>query len=287
MKHFVLLQALGDNLVTLSLLEQLNEKIQIIGTNNTKVIIKLMGIEDKFNIKVVFKDIPAFYDIKKQGVIKAIKDLYRFIIYINKNNIKTLVLEKKDLRSSLISFLTKSTIYYPNNLNSKVYKNRQSMIEKIYNQKITLITYSLSINNPKRIVINPLTRVELKNITKHHLAYIIKLLNSNGYKIYLIDIEKKYQELSNNVYKYLTNTTLEDVKQLIIKCDLYIGADSFLIHLAYYLKRNYFIIFYRDNDNFMPQNITNNFYIKANKIDNFNGEINKKFYNIGLLKNGE
>lgn len=284
MKYFVLLQALGDNLISLSFLEQIDEKIHILGTNYTKNIAKLMGAKNNFDIQLVFDDIPAFYDVKKQGVWAAIKDLYKFVEYIKNNNIQEIIFEKKDFRGFLISFLCKSKIYEPNNLTLKIYDNRKELIEKIYNQSISLNHYTLKIQNPKIIVINPLTRVELKNIKHHHLIYIIEELKKFDYEIYLIDIEKKYEEFENIVQYYLRYTTLDDVKKLIQRCDLYIGGDSFLIHLAYYLKRNYFVIFYRDNDDFLPPNIELDFYIKAHKNKNFDEDLKQKFINIGLIK---
>lgn len=284
MKYYVSLLALGDNLISLSLLEQLNDKVNILGTKHTKNIASLIGVENKFNIQVVFDDIPAFYDIKKQGVLKAIFDFFKFIKYLKTNNIEEIMLEKKDFRSSFISLLTNTKISYPNSLNSKVYENRKELIENVYKQSINVNSYRLKIENPKKILINPLTRVELRNIKRNHLDFIINKLNKYGYEIYLIDIESRYQEFDNKVQYYLTNTTLEDVKQLIKECDLYIGGDSFLIHLAYYLQRNYFMIFYRDNNDFLPPNITQDFYIKAHDSGDFDDELKQKFTNIELIK---
>ena len=281
--YYLSFLALGDNLISLSMLEQLDDKVKILGTKHTQNVAKLMGIENKFDIKIVFDDIPAFYDIKKQGILKAIKDFFNFIKYIRSNNITGIVFEKKDFRSSLISLLTKANIYYPNNLNLNVYENRKELISTVYKQSINMNSYALKIENPKMILINPVTRAEVRNIKCNHLKYIIDILKKNGYEIYLIDIEKKYIEFERVVDKYLTNTSLDDVKQLIKKCDLYIGGDSFLIHLAYYLKRNYFMILYRNNDDFLPPNIESNFYIKAHESDDFQVNIKEKFINIGLI----
>lgn len=279
----VSLQALGDNLISLSILEKLDKKIIILGTKHTKNIVKLIGLEDKFNIQVVFDDIPAFYDIRKKGLVKAIKDLYKFIRYIQKHQILEIIFEKKDFRSTLILFFTHARGYFPSQFNPKVYENRKELIENIYQQSIYLNNYLLKIETPKKILINPLTRVEVKNIDHRHLNFIINELSKYDYEIYLIDIEKRYQEFENKVQYYLTNTTLEDVKQLINECDLYIGGDSFLIHLAYYLQKNYFMIFYRDNDDFLPPNITQDFYIKAHESDDFDNELKQKFKSIGLI----
>lgn len=282
--YFVNFLALGDNLISLSLLSRLDAKVNLLGTKHTHNIAKLMNLEDKFNIKIVFDDIPAFYDIRQKGVLNALKDFIIFIKFLKSHNIKEIIVEKKDFRSRLLSFLIDIQIHEPAQSNLKVYEHRKNLIEDKYSTKLSLNSYPLILSSPKKIVINPLTRVKLRNIKKEHLHYILDILNKNSYEIVLIDFEKKYIEFKNDVKDYLTDTTLEDLKILINDCDLYIGGDSFLIHLAYCLQKNYFMVFYRDNDDFMPPNITQDFYIKAHKCDDFNINLNQKFKNVGLIK---
>ena len=284
MKYYLSLLAFGDNLISLSLLQRLDADVYILGTKHTKDIAQLLNIQnDKFHIKVVFEDIPAFYDIKRQGILQAIKDLARFIMFVKDNKIKELVFEKKDFRAYVICFFTQATPYFSVSSTSNVYERRKELIEKVYGKEVTLSVYKFKILNPKIILINPLTRSEARNIKKEHLKNILEFLNLYEYEIYLIDIEKRYEDLKMNVKYYLTDTTLQDIRSLLLKSDFYIGGDSFLIHLAYYLKRNYFMIFYRDNDDFLPPNISCDFYIKAHRSDNFRKEIEEKFIKIGLI----
>ena len=94
MRYYVTLLGLGDNLISLSLLEQLDSKVNVLGTKHTKNVAQLMGIDhNQVEIDVVFNDIPAFYDIKKQGVVKAVKDFFVLIRKINKSNIQELIFE--------------------------------------------------------------------------------------------------------------------------------------------------------------------------------------------------
>lgn len=284
MKYYISLLAFGDNLISLSLLQQLDTEVYILGTKHTKDVAELMNIQNnKFHIEVVFENIPAFYDIRKQGIWLAIKDFAKFIRFVKYNKIKELVFEKKDFRASIICFFTQATPYFSASLTTNVYERRKELIEKVYAKEIALSAYKFKISNPKIILINPLTRSETRNIRKDHLKNILELLNSYEYEVYLIDIEKRYEDLNMNVKYYLTDTTLQDLRFLLSISDLYIGGDSFLIHLAYYLKRNYFMIFYRDNDDFLPPNISCDFYIKAHKSDNFYKEIKEKFIKIGLI----
>jgi len=284
--HYIALQSLGDNLISLSLLKSLDKgkEINILGTKHTKDIAKLIGVDSRFNIKAIFDDVPAFYDIKKQGILKAIKDFYMFLKYVNSNAVDEMVFEKRDFRSELVKFLTKSKVYCPDNSISNAYKKRRNLIAKVYKQNVTLNLYPLTIaeRKQKTIIINPLTKVNLRNIKYNHLKHIINELDRKGHIIYLIDLEKKYQLFKNKVRYYLSSTSLEEVKRLMKNCDLYIGGDSFLVHLAYYLKSNYFVVFYNDNYDFLPPNATEDFYIKAHRSINFNKEISEKFTKIGV-----
>ncbi len=81
--HVACLLALGDNLITLSLLKEIafkqQQPLKILGTHLTLQIAKLLECEKHFEIIPVFENIPAFYDLKKQGVFGAMKDFFAFI----------------------------------------------------------------------------------------------------------------------------------------------------------------------------------------------------------------
>ncbi len=139
----------------------------------------------------------------------------------------------------------------------------------------------MSVKNPKKILINPFTRENYRNISLEHLKIVLKLLKP--FCVTLLDFEERYAFLQDKVARYCAKTSLEEVKNLILESDLYIGGDSFLIHLAYYLKKNYFIFFYRDNDDFMPPNGGNENFLKAHKSHFIEQDLAKKFRHLGLL----
>lgn len=283
--YFVSLQALGDNLISLSLLAQLNERIKIIGTRHTKHIITLMNVENKFDVFVLFEDIPAFYDIRKQGFFKAIKDIIKFRHYIKKYCIEEqLVFEKQDWRVRLLTFGLRVNVksgFYDNN----VYVNRKLLIEDVYKTGInaSLDKISFPLKDVRRVLINPTTRVSLKNIQSEHLCSVVEILQQRNLEVTLIDFERSYVGLKNKVTYYRTDTTLNDVKAMLLETDIYIGADSFLIHYAYYLNKPFFIIFNQENTNFLPP-ICGAFgnYIMSTNGD-FNRLLSKKFLTLGII----
>ncbi len=276
--YFLLLKGLGDNLITLSLISKVANEVNILGTQHTKNIADLI----KFNseITTIFSDIPAFYDIKKKGFIKAIKDIFYLRKYL-KNNVNNLVFETKDWRVKVLTFNLKINTFYPQS-NKDIYINRKKIIESIYNIKIDLITDYPRYNNIKTILINPATRKHYKNITHKNLSAIIDSLKSK-YNIILIDHSKEYQNFFNKIDKYVTNTTLNDVKNIMQQVDFYIGGDSFLVHMAYYFNKPYFIVFNRETDDFLPPNAIEECYIKTHNVNNFRNTINNKFHKLNLI----
>ncbi|WP_104745135.1 glycosyltransferase family 9 protein [Helicobacter acinonychis] len=281
--HIACLLALGDNLITISLLKEIalkqQQPLKILGTHLTLKIAKLLECEKYFEIIPVFENIPAFYDLKKRGIYWAIKDFLLLLKALKKHQIKRLVLEKQDFRSALLTLLV--PVMTPNQKIKNVYQNRQELFFQIYGHVFDNSPYSMSLKNPKKILINPFTRENYRNISLEHLQIILKLLKPLS--VTLLDFEERYAFLQDKAAHYYTKTSLEAVKNLILESDLYIGGDSFLIHLAYYLKKNYFIFFYKDNDDFMPPNCENKNFLKAHKSHFIEQDLVKKFRHLGLL----
>ncbi|RKU90432.1 glycosyltransferase 9 family protein [Helicobacter pylori] len=279
--HVACLLALGDNLITLSLLKEIafkqQQPLKILGTRLTLQIARLLECEKHFEIIPVFENIPAFYDLKKQGIFLAMKDFLWLLKAIKKHKIKHLVLEKQDFRSaSLAKFIPITT---PNKEIKNVYQNRQELFSQIYGHVFDHSSYPMNLKNPRKILINPFTRSIERSIPLEHLKIVLKLLKP--FCVTLLDFEERYAFLKDKVAHYRAKTSLEEVKNLILESDLYIGGDSFLIHLAYYLKKNYFIFFYKDNDDFMPPKNEN--FLKAHKSHSIEQDLAKKFRHLGLL----
>jgi hypothetical protein len=280
--YYVALQALGDNLISISLLSQLDKKIQLLGTKHTENIVRLMEQEEKFEIKIVFDDIPAFYDIRKRGIVRAIKDICKFRKYVKQHKIKELVFEKKDFRIKLLTLGLKINSYSASEF-TNVYYNRGHLIQEAYQGKVkidNLLDYS---KNDRIVLISPVTRIKKKDITTEELNIILAVLKKRGFTIQLLDYSKEYKRFADQVDEYITDTTLNDVKHLIRSCDLYLGADSFLVHLAYFFKKPYFIVFNIENKTFLPpaSEVADNYIVVDKSID-LSTQFEGKLVGLGL-----
>ena len=149
-------------------------------------------------------------------------------------------------------------------------KTNQELINNLLKDKITENPIILDVGGNKGQSIKI-----FKKIFKNPIIHSFEPIKS--------EFDIMYQEFKDDVNSYLTNTTLDDVKELILISDLYIGADSFLVHLSYYLKKTYFIVFYQNNDDFLPPNANDKFYLKCNELDNFEENLKNKFKKIGLI----
>ena len=282
MKYFLSLQSFGDNLISLYLLSQIDAKVKILGTKHTQNIARLMEVEDKFDLEVIFDDIPAFYDVRKQGMINAIKDMFKFRQYIKEHNIKELIFEKKDIRTKMLTFgLSK---YLATNLTKPVYINRKNLIEESYSSTIQLKSSIKPNKETHTILISPSSRIQEKNIRKNDFDIIISILKEFNFTIQLVDYTGDYIEYKDKVNEYYPNTTLDDVKELIVKSDFFIGADSFLVHLAYFYDKAFFIVFNLENFDFLPPNadVIDN-YIITNRQSNIEKELKNKFIKLGVV----
>ncbi|EMG90491.1 hypothetical protein HMPREF1395_00350 [Helicobacter pylori GAM112Ai] len=204
--------ALGDNLITLSLLKEIalkqQQPLKILGTHLTLKIAKLLECEKHFEIIPLFENIPAFYDLKKQGVFWAMKDFLRLLKALKKHKIKRLILEKQDFRSALLSKFVSITT--PNKEIKNVYQNRQELFSQIYGHAFDNPPHPMSLKNPKKILINPFTRENDRNISLEHLKIVLKLLKP--FCVTLLDFEERYAFLKDEVTHYRAKTSLEELK---------------------------------------------------------------------------
>ena len=251
-KCVVLFQALGDNLISLYLLNQYHgrEKIVILGTALTRKVAELIGVADRFDIEVVFDDIPAFYDVRKKGLLRALKDLLLFRRFLKKRRFGTVILEKKDFRSALMTFGL-SRVHYGQKIR-QTYLDRKELFEESFAIPIQLKASVKPGRNIRSVLIAPSSRLSVKNIHSNDLENILSCLETANMAVSLVDYTEEYSVFRKKVGAYITGTTLEDVKRLLLGHDLLIGADSFLIHMAYYFEKPFVAVYNVPNLDFLP-----------------------------------
>lgn len=282
--YYVSLLALGDNVISLSLLSKLKGKVKVLGTNSTIKVAELMGLDSQLSITPLFDDIPAFYDIRKQGLKKAITDIMAFRKFLKDNNIKKLIFEKKDFRAYLLT-LGLGVLWKGASLDENVYDSRKSIIEESLREygQIQFDTY-MDFSSVQNVLIAPVSRLDEKCIKPEDLRALISVLKNKFIEIELLDYSGDYSDFKSDVDNYIHGTSLAEVKSLLLSSDLYIGADSFLIHLAYFFKKPFFVVFNKANEEFMtPATIKNDSSFLS--ISGISEErIVSKFFELGIIR---
>jgi len=257
--YFTSLLSYGDNLISLSLLAQLKDKknITIVGTNLTRAIADFIPQLD-IPIAVVFKNIPAFYDIRKQGSISALKDWIGFLSKVVRcmNKEDALVFEKSDFRSRLLAGSFSRMIYKPDQKHN-VYVDRRNLLQAVWGQRVKLKDAVRLHGMPRCVIINPASRLKEKAISGRILSYLISYLEMNHINIQLIDPDHEHSNFKHLVDSYHTGMSLEQTVERVRDCDLYIGADSLLIHFSYQFEVPFLVLFNKTNLYFAPPGTEN------------------------------
>ena len=259
MIYFMSLLAYGDNLISLSLLAKLKDKknVTIVGTNLTREIAPFVPNLD-IPIIVAYKKIPTFYNIRKCGVVSALKDVIWFLKNITKCTSKedTLVFEKRDCRNRLLSGSISQRIYEPERKDN-VYVDRRNLLEAVWGVRVSLKEAVKLRNTPRCVTINPASRLKEKAISNRVLGYLVSYLRANCINVQLIDPDQEHSNLQHLVDYYHTRSSLDHAVKWLRDCDLYIGADSLLIHFAYQYDVPFLILFNKTNSYFTPPGVEN------------------------------
>ena len=136
----------------------------------------------------------------------------------------------------------------------------------------------------RSVLIAPSSRLSIKNIRSRYLESILHLLHAENIAVSLVDYTKEYAAFREKVETYRTDTTFDEVKTMLLENDLLIGADSFLIHLAYYFEKPFLIFYNSANLDFLPPGaeLIDN-YIIADPVKDNSVAIGYKFKTLGIV----
>ncbi|GAB1536523.1 glycosyltransferase family 9 protein [Geovibrio sp. ADMFC3] len=254
MKHIFLLQAFGDNLVSLRLLKNfIGQDIRVHGTSLTEQIVEIVKV-DEFKIEQIYDGIPAFYNLRKEPLLKSVKDFIFLIKYIKANipSNEPVFFEKDDFRFKLMKLLLNRHILKAAKKEIGFYEDRAKVFESCLNTKIEFTSSKDFKLQGRSVVINPVGRNETRHLNKAILAFLVKSLKSSDFTISIIDHLGLYSEFESEVDNYYRKTSLKEAVNILKSADVYCGPDSLFIHLAYYYRKPYFCIMNYDSSYFLP-----------------------------------
>jgi ADP-heptose:LPS heptosyltransferase len=128
-----------------------------------------------------------------------------------------------------------------------VYEDRRDVLNAVFGEAIALEGAQRRGEPPRTVTINPASRVAAKALSPRTLGSIVTYLRRRSIDVRLLDPERKHAALQPAVSEYHTDTTLEQAVALVESSDLYIGADSLFVHVAYQ-RRTPLLVLYNDTN---------------------------------------
>lgn len=279
----VLLQAFGDNVISLALLDQLPGTKRLLGTGLTADVMTICGFDRGFELTRVFAGIPAFYDLRKRGPLRAVRDGATLLRALRAAGARQLHFEKADFRSVLFAALVRGRARAPGR-KANVYADRRAVLEELYGARLRLAPLAAAAAG-RRVLINPASRLVRKNVAEADLGTLIDLLQAAGKSVTLIDYDGRLGDFRERVDDYRTGTTLVQAADLLRATDYYIGADSFFVHLAYVFARPFFVFLNQRNDYFMPPGCleAGNYLVRGEIAGELRPRLESDFARLGWL----
>ena len=251
------LLSLGDNLISLSLLAKLRKKsgVTIVGTALTDRIAALVPDLD-IPIIVVSDHVPSFYDLRKRGPRAAVVEMLKLRRAITRLSGADdgFVFEKGGWRRHALIGATGRLSWSPIRRRN-VYEDRRDVLNAVFGEAIALESAQPLAQPPRTVTINPASRVAAKAVSERTLGSIVSFLHRRSIDVYLLDPEKQHGALRHVVREYRTDTTLEEAVTLVESCDLYIGADSLFVHVAYHRRTPVLVLYNDTNLYFAPPGV--------------------------------
>jgi ADP-heptose:LPS heptosyltransferase len=136
-----------------------------------------------------------------------------------------------------------------------VYEDRRDVLNTVFHDAIALDSARRLGQAPRTVTINPASRVDTKALSPRTLGSIVSYLRRRSIAVRLLDPERKHGSLQHAVSEYHTDTTLEQAVALVESSDLYIGADSLFVHVAYQRRTPVLVLYNETNLYFAPPGV--------------------------------
>jgi ADP-heptose:LPS heptosyltransferase len=255
--HYLSLLSFGDNLISLALLAKLRVRhdVAILGTALTKQIAPFVPELD-LPIAVISDGVPSFYDLRKRGVAASVRDALAVRHSIGRLTARgdQLILEKEGWRGRLLARAAGRRSWAPERRRN-VYEDRRDVLASVLGEEIALEPVAIPGRAPRSVTINPASRVRDKAIAPRVLSSIVAHLRRRDVDVRLIDPEQEHGALRSEVSSYHTGTTLQEAVALVEASDLYMGADSLLVHFAYHRRTPVIVLYNETNLYFAPPGV--------------------------------
>lgn len=251
MKHFVCTLAYGDCLLTLSQLELRtgSPDWRIIGTAVTRRVAELL--DHPLPVHEMLPDKAAFNTIKERGISAAVRDylhVRRELPRLTRAG-DVLVFERAGWRNRGLVPAGRQAIYAQRS--DSAYADRRDLVQSVFGGSFEWRAARRPADGVRQVLVNPCARYRRRWLSGAVVDNIIRLCAEHGWRLTLVDPCAEYGMHAASAARYIANPQLSEAAARLREADLYIGPDSFFLHLAYYYGVPHFAFFYTDNLYFM------------------------------------
>lgn len=252
MLHLVTAMAYGDCLITLSLLEQVKSDAdvwQILGTGVTARVSSLL--RQPLPVIEMLPDKAAFYTFREDGPWKAWLDF----ISIKKSLSRfskpgdVFAFERPDIRNTAVKPFNCQGIYAPQTHHA--YDDRRALIQQLFGPMPEWAPVRRPTSPVRSVLINPCARYGDRWLAPEIIDNLIAIAAARNWSLTLLDPCRRYGDFRDRVERYESQTSLTDAAAMLRASDLYVGPDSFFIHLAYYYGIPLFGFFFSHYHDFL------------------------------------
>jgi hypothetical protein len=233
--YYTALRVYGDCLISLSLLDQIREpahELIVLGTPVTQQVATLTGLT-RHAIRHVLPRAAAFYDVKVQGPARALADLHavrRQLAAMLRAGDRVLV-EQRDWRNGLLAPGGLAAIQQPGK-GASIYVDRAALLERVFGMPVRLPTCRRPGPGGTTLLINPGARQAFRTLPRPVIEHVLAYARARELRVCLLDPHGLHGDLAPGVAHYEAQPSLERAVTLLREHDLYVGADSFFLHLA-------------------------------------------------------
>lgn len=212
-------------------------------------LLKALGFEGRWDVLDVGKDVPAFFDVRKRGFIKAVGsgvELRRAISAKIKNTNDTIVFDTLGMRQRFISW--PSAVEQIKCGASNIYLDYHHYLGFSVNNRPVR-------KNIKKVVVCPDSRISEKNIPDQLIASLCMENEARGIQTLIVKIGQPspVPGLAQCQVKWLDGFSL--LLDQIASADAVVSADSLPAHLAEYLGVSVFVFTSFPNEYWMPLSV--------------------------------
>lgn len=239
---YLMLRAAGDTVISLGLLESLPQeaRLEILGTEAAAGLAATLRLQ-RFTITPILPDVAAVFDLKKAGPRRAVADAIKIRAALRARAApgRQLFLEHRDWRNRWLVPGASYAVREPARGHS-IYADRQAMLSRAFGVLAPLARAPLP-REVRRVVLNPGSRVPAKVLPAPIVESVVAYCEARNLELTLLDPARDHAALALRV-NYLPAPPLAEAIAALRGCDLYIGADSLFLHLAYRFGRPAFVI---------------------------------------------